>query len=219
MRSCVRAAAWAIAAAAGAGLICPTPAYAHKIQVFAEVDGRVIRGEAYMSGGGRPRNAEVVVSAPDGHLLGRTRTDENGKFTFALAARCDHRFVIDSGDGHRAEYTVKADELPKDLPAPAGGAGAAGSGAASGPATLPGGAVASRPAASATGAARPPCVAPACEERPGPDEATIRGIVSRAVRRELEMHEQRAQVRDIIGGIGYILGVVGILAIWKRRGK
>ena len=43
-------------------------------------------------------------------------TDEKGRFTFEPRLHCDHRLIADDGLGHRAEYTVKADELPSAVP-------------------------------------------------------------------------------------------------------
>ena len=91
-------------------------AWAHRINVFAATEGRTITGRVYFSGGGRAQDVEVRVLGPGGQSLGRTRTDAEGEFTFEAALRCDHQFVVETDDGHRASYTVGADELPEGLP-------------------------------------------------------------------------------------------------------
>ena len=55
-----------------------------------------------------------------------------------------------------------------------------------------------------------------------PDE--IVGLLERAVAREvrpvlaeLDRLENRIRFRDVIGGIGYIVGVMGLIALWKAR--
>ena len=47
----------------------------------------------------------------------RVTTDAQGKFSFKPAKRQNHTFVIEGGEGHRAEWTVESDELPASLPA------------------------------------------------------------------------------------------------------
>lgn len=58
---------------------------------------------------------------------------------------------------------------------------------------------------------------PAAAMRPG-DE--IERAVQRAIapmRLQLDAYEQKTRFRDILGGMGYIVGVVGLLAWWKSR--
>jgi len=147
-------------------IVCPAPALAHKINVFAYAEGRTITGSVYFSGGGKARNAEVKAFGPDGKLLGRTTTDVNGAFTFEAGVICDHTFVVETADGHIARYTVKAGEL-----APAEG----------GPAS----------------------------------SAAVRQIA--LLRRQLEEQEHKRQLRDVLGGIGYIFGDAGVAFYFLGR--
>ncbi|MEZ5584186.1 MAG: hypothetical protein R3F37_16845 [Candidatus Competibacteraceae bacterium] len=48
----------------------------------------------------------------EGQLLGETRTDQEGNFTFTTEQRVDHHLVADAGAGHQAEFTVSAQEIP-----------------------------------------------------------------------------------------------------------
>jgi len=186
----------AFAVALGVLLAAAPEAVAHKIHVFAEAEGTALRGEAYFSGGGRPRDAKVDVLGPGGARLGEVRTDAEGRFAFQATRRCDHTFVIETADGHRAEYTVEADELPDSLP---------------GGKTRP----QARPVAAA---AAPPATASASADEPaGP--AALRKMVAQAVRKELDRHEQRVRLRDLIGGVGYIFGIMGIVLLVRHRGK
>jgi len=105
MRSCMVAAALLIATA--------SPAWAHKVNVFATVSDGVIEGEAYFAGGGAAKNCLVEFFDATGRKLGETRTDSDGRFRFQPVSRTDHRIVLNAGEGHRAEYTVSADEIPE----------------------------------------------------------------------------------------------------------
>lgn len=199
--------------AAGACLLAALQgsAQAHRIILSAEAIGRTIRGYAYFQGGGKLRNAEIRVVGPGGQELGRTKTDDAGEFVFQAARRCDHTLVYDSGDGHRVECTIKAEELPNDLPV--GGGPAAGVGApATSSASAPGVPVPPVPPAPP---APPGDAAPAAGGSPTASQ-DIHAIVARAVRREFERHDQEVRFRDVIAGVGYILGLMGLVAYFKR---
>lgn len=93
------------------------PAVAHVLKVFAEVTGDMIVGQGYFSGGSFPTNQTVEIFGPGRQKIGQVTTDAQGKFSFKPAKRQNHIFVIDAGEGHRAEWTVESDELPASLPA------------------------------------------------------------------------------------------------------
>lgn len=93
------------------------PALAHVLKVFAEVTGDMIVGQGYFSGGSFPANQTVDIFGPGRQKIGQITTDAQGKFRFKPTRRQNHTFVIDAGEGHRAEWTVESDELPASLPA------------------------------------------------------------------------------------------------------
>ena len=105
-------------------IVCISPAFAHKINIFAYAEGKTITGSVYFSGGAKAKSVKVKIFGPDGKLLGETITDADGAFSFEAHASCNHTFVVETADGHIARYTVRADELS------AGGEGAPGSSAA-----------------------------------------------------------------------------------------
>jgi nickel transport protein len=93
------------------------PAQAHILKVFAEVSGNMIVGQGYFSSGAYPSNMPVEVFGPGRQKLGQATTDAQGKFSFRPMKRQNHTFVMDAGEGHHAEWTVEADELPAALSA------------------------------------------------------------------------------------------------------
>lgn len=172
-------------------------ALAHKLKVFATAEGRTIEGYVYFPGGGRGRNLQVLFLGPDGTRLGETVADTDGRFRYEAASAVDHRVVVDSGDGHRGEFLVRAAELGGAPPASAGSA----------PATT---AVEDIPDAPA-----------------GAADAALEQLVDRAVarhvrplREQLEGYEEKVRLHDVLGGLGWILGLFG-LAAWlhARRGS
>lgn len=110
---------WVLAIAVGVPVILGSvrPTLAHVLKVFAEVTGDLIVGQGYFSGGSFPANQTVDIFGPGRQKIGQITTDAQGKFSFKPAKRQNHTFVIDAGEGHRAEWTVEADELPAALPA------------------------------------------------------------------------------------------------------
>ncbi len=97
-------------------VLAASPASAHILKVYAEVSGDMIVGEGYFSSGSVPSQQPVEVFGPNKQKIGETVTDEKGKFKFKPTRKQNHTFVMDAGEGHRAEWTVESDELPSALP-------------------------------------------------------------------------------------------------------
>jgi nickel transport protein len=184
-------------ALAVAGALFPAPALAHKLNLFVNAEGKTIHGEAYFRGHLPARGAKVVARAPGGQPLGETTTDDQGQFTLTAAYRCDYKLAVDAGDGHGAEFTLPADQLPPDLP-PLGLPAAADQKAA--------------PAAVASGAAAGEEPNSQCPTRspaaPGAGDSVNHELVE--LRREFQDFRQEVRWHDVLGGIGYIVGVAGI---------
>ncbi len=94
----------------------PRQAPAHKLHVFAAVEGKSIRGQAYFRGGDAAAGVPVQALGPAGQPLDKTTTDNQGNFVLPARFRCQYRLVVDAGGGHTAEYRISAQELPADLP-------------------------------------------------------------------------------------------------------
>jgi nickel transport protein len=180
-------------------------ASAHKLKVFAAGDGKRITGYAYFPGGGRARGVPVEALAPDGTKLGEATTNAEGEFAIPVTVRCDYEVVAQTADGHRASCPVKAADLADDLP--------------------PFAAAVAKPTTEREPAARAPATA-----TPAPTDAELQALVERAVREEvrplreqLEGYEERTRLRDILGGIGYIMGLAGLafyfLGARRRRAR
>lgn len=189
--------------------VLATPALAHKIKVFATTEGTAITGYVYFPGGSRPAGAPVTVTAPDGSVLGTMTTDAEGGFRFEATRRIDHIVTVDTGDGHRGSFLVKAEQLPRALagdgePAPGAIAGGFSAGAAT------------------AGGATAPAVAVGATF----DPALLEDVIARAVAREvnplreqLEAYEEKVRMHDILGGLGWIAGLTGIafFVLARRR--
>ena len=89
------------------------------------MEGKTIQGRAGFHDGTPARNADVKAFDPAGEEIGRAKTDEQGKFSLEARFRCDYRLLVDTNDGHGAEYTIAAKILPADLPQRDSSAGSA----------------------------------------------------------------------------------------------
>lgn len=174
------------------------PVAAHQLKVFAAAEGERIEGSVYFAGGGAAVGAAVSVRAPDGRLLAELVADGEGRFAFTAGQRVDHRLSAATGEGHAAEWTVSAAELPAGLPGPRD----------AGPAAAP------APADPSAGR----------DAVLWPDDAALESMIERAVarqvrplREELLAAQGRARVSDVLGGIGYIVGIAGLALWWRAR--
>lgn len=173
------------------------PLQAHVLRVFAAADGKRIDGSVYYADGSKAESAKVFVRTPDGRVLAELRTDVDGGFVFPASEQVDHLIVAETPEGHKGSWTVSAGELAGEMPTPVGIAVPSASGAAQ--------------EGGMTGAANPP----RSSLETLVEEAVARQI--RPLREQILAHEERVRLRDILGGIGYFVGVVGVVLWWRAR--
>jgi nickel transport protein len=163
---------FAVAAAVVLAATTAPDALAHRVNVFAYVEGDAVHVECSYSRSDRVRFGELVVqNAATGQEYLTGKTDEQGNFVFAVpaaarAAKADLRIVLKAGEGHLNDTVVKAEEYAAAASAPAGATVAP---------------AASAPAVQAAAAAKPG--APAATATPvasGPVANTGTGSVAKA---------------------------------------
>ena len=179
-------------------------ALAHRVNVFAFVDGGDIVVECSYSKSKRVNRGSIEVrdAASDAVLL-TGETDENGHFRFpvpeaAKAAGTGLRIVLRAGEGHQNDWVVEASEfMPEAAPTQESAA--------------------PKTAAASTA---PTETAPAGLTRSDVEEVVNAALDARLapIRRALlEQTEQGPGLREIIGGIGWIFGLVGVAAYFRGR--
>jgi len=187
-------------------LLTHSTCLAHRVNVFAYVDGGEIAVECgYSKSKPVNRGSIEVLDQTSGEVLLRGTTDEEGRFRFPVpeATRTSGnglRIVLIAGEGHRNEWIVEASEYTGAAPA-------------STPVAVPEGLkdgnpnVAERPAAGGlTRTDVEEVVNAALDAKLAP--------IKRAV---LERPEDGPGLKEIVGGIGWIFGLVGIAAYFKGR--
>ncbi len=193
--------AWALLA-----LSVSTPAMGHKLRVFASAEGNQITGSAYFAGGAGASGAQIRVLDEQGQTLAELNQDGNGRFSYKAQAAETLVVVAETGDGHRAEWRIPAAELAGAFPDQVSERTETAAPLRAGAAAQP----------------SPQVAAPALTQGPGEIalEAAIERAVARQVRplrEELMAAQDQARLRDMLGGIGYILGITGLALWWRSR--
>lgn len=189
-------------------LLCAGGARAHQVYVFAWAEGDTVHTESYFGGKRKVVGGTVHVYGPSGEEIVSGETDEKGMFAFPLPGRMDLRIVLEASTGHRAEYRLGADEIP------GGGEVSTGPGPQADRDSTADGEVSRSDEAPGSNGDAPASV----------DAETVRSVVEKAlderlnpvIRSVARLREDRGPgVTEILGGIGYIVGLVGVY-LWAR---
>jgi len=170
--------------------------YAHKVNMFAYPEGTDIFIEGYFSDGKKAKNSTVTVYDSDDTELLQGTTDENGQFTFPIPKTTDLRIVLNAGMGHQTEYVLLTNELIDN--------------------------------GETSTTQQNEIIEPENKSTPFRQGAVTNNELSRVVERAVgqaikplmrsvsEMREERS-LGTIVGGIGYIVGILGIVFYLKAR--
>ena len=166
----------------------PKQGFCHRVDIFCWVEGDQIKCEAKFTPGGPVKSGEIVVySQQTGKKLLTRKTDQEGKASFkipdmAIKKRWDLKVVCNAEMGHKNFWVVRADELPSIKPGVSSGKKGS--------------------SAKETVADREELI------------KTFSQILSKQlapVKKDIaELKEKRISLQDVLGGLGYILGLVGV---------
>ncbi len=93
------------------------PAQAHRVHLFAVVEGRDIVADCRFSKSRPAQNSKLqVLNAKDGSLLLEGKTDTQGHFRFPIPQQIlnnpiDLKLRLDAGAGHQATWIINATEI------------------------------------------------------------------------------------------------------------
>ena len=194
-------------------VFCAMPAWAHKVMIFAWVEGDTVYTQSKFSGGKKVRNSTVVVYDKQRNQLLEGKTDERGEFSFKVPRKTDLKIVLKASMGHMAEWTIPAKEI------------AAVDDKAKGNASEIGVGVATKDAALSTDTER-------SMELPGVtavglNRQQVKALIDASLDRKLapiqkmltDSLDHGPTVTEVIGGIGYIFGLVGVAMYFSSRRK
>lgn len=184
-------------------------ALAHKVTVFAWVEGDTVLGEGKFSGGKKVQNSEIIAWDLNGKELLRTRTNKKGEFSFPIPAKTAMRIELIAGMGHKAEWTIPLEDI--DDTATLKSAQDAGT-----PPTKPVENIATEQAAH-----------PSASIDPAQLEAIVEKAVTKALNKKItpltrmvaDLKQKGPTINEIFGGIGYIFGLMGVAMYFSSRKK
>jgi nickel transport protein len=171
--------------------------FAHKVNIFAYVEGDKVYTESYFNDGKKCIDSKIEVFDNQGNKLLEGLTDGEGEFSFEVPPEDgDLKIVLDAGMGHRAEYIIPANELRGVM-----------------------GLIKEKSEELI------PAVSP---EISSLDLKEIQSLIEDALDKKLEpimremteikkSQEDKISPTEIIGGIGYIIGIFGIVAYFLSR--
>jgi len=179
-------------------LIFLTPtAFAHKLNMFAYVEGDRILVEGYFSSGKKAMNSKISVYNPAREVIVEGVTNEQGEYTFVIPQQSDLRITLYAGMGHKTEYTVTADEI-------------------SGISTAAPPSLSSSPKLQTNNKAN----VAMSSTRDDALRQLVQESVAKAAKplaREISELKNKTSLSDIVGGIGFIIGLFGAFAYYKSR--
>ncbi|MBW2091815.1 MAG: hypothetical protein JRI34_06780, partial [Deltaproteobacteria bacterium] len=176
-------------------LLVTSTAFAHKVNIFAWIEGDTVYTESYFSGKKKVKNGRVEVFGPDGKKLLEGQTNEKGEFSFKVPQKTDLRIVLTASAGHKNDFILKAEGLPEEITRQAKQE--------------------KTPAATSQIPARADL-----EQIRAVVEETLDVRLRPIIRALAELKKDSGPgLTEIIGGIGYIFGIMGLVMYFRSRKK
>lgn len=173
--------------------------FGHKINIFGTVKGNRVYTQSYASDGGKIKGGMIEVYDKAGNKLLTGKTDSLGEYSFTIPKKDDLKIVVIGGMGHRAETIISVDELPEIKPA-----------------------VVKKETKPTTEKEVVPN-----KEVMSIDTLLLRQTIEDVLRSQLhpvlkmiaEQKKETISFTEIIGGIGYIIGIIGIAMFFMSKRK
>jgi nickel transport protein len=183
----------------------PANACAHRVNVFAWAEGGRVFVECKWPDGKRVHEGTIRVLDAGGAELLTGKTDQEGNFSFKIPKQEELKIVLEAGMGHRAEWTISKEDVA----------------AAEKTVTKAPSASFQQPSKSEPAPAVSGEVASDSQPLAADIEQTLERVLDKKLapilRMLAESREQGPKLSEVLGGIGYILGLVGIAAYFKRK--
>lgn len=173
-------------------LSSPFVSWAHKVHIYAWVEGERVFTESFFSDGKRAAHFQIQVLDEQDNRLLSGETDSKGVFTFTLPEKKDLKIVVFAPAGHRAEYKLSAAEISGGMP--------------------------DRESKQIEKDSSIDAV-------PSMSQKEIQAVFEkvldeklRPIQRKLSALEKRGPtITEILGGIGYIMGLMGVAIYFSHR--
>ena len=178
-------------------LFMGTSAHAHGVYIFAWVEGDTVYTDSYFSSKKKVKDGVVKVFGSSGDILLEGKTDANGEFSFKIPGKPPLRIVLEAGMGHGSEFLLEVNEI--------------------------------------TGIVETPAPSEKSHDPQGPstspsqlDMDQIRVVVEETLDARLKpitralaklQKDKGPGLTEMIGGIGYIFGIMGIVLYFRGKKK
>lgn len=173
-------------------LLSPAPLRAHSVSVYAWVERDTVFTESFFANGSRAAHSQIAVFDKGGNRLLTGKTDSQGMFSFKLPKKEDLRIVLRTPEGHGAEFQLQVEEKPVSGDRREGEY-------LEEPSQILGS----------------PCLS----------KEEMRSVVEEVLDEKLEQMRKRLEasqkggpgITEVLGGIGYIIGLMGMAIIFSHR--
>jgi nickel transport protein len=195
--------------------LSPGELSAHGVYIFGWGEGDQICTDSYFTRSSKVQGGLVQVQQ-GGKVLAEGWTNDQGEACFPRPqAAGDYLLVVEAGEGHRAEFNLRAEDLPA-LPA-------APSAAVPGPSPEAAPARPAEPifAAGLASAAGQPAFLEEVRAAVRDELRSQLGPISRSLAQSREAGEGPPSFREIVGGLGWVAAIFGAFfwASGRRRPK
>jgi nickel transport protein len=176
-------------------IIMSTNASAHRMKVFAWVEGDTVGGEAYFMGGEMIANAKIELIAGQ-QVVAAKQSDSAGQFIFDAVTPGNYQIRADAGQGHIASFDIAQTEFATEAPA----------------------VTATTTTTNTNSTVASPAVT--CVQTSVLTSAQLETAIAKAIRplrEEIDQYEAKVRMHDVLGGIGYIFGLFGFWMLLRSR--
>jgi len=182
-------------------LLTALPAAAHKVVLYAYVEGGQIVAEASYGDGSAVKEGKIKMFDESGQLLKEGVTNEKGISRLNIPAKTNLKLKLEAGMGHQAQYTINKSQLP-DLQK-------------------------NISKSKENSQSQSQLEETSSKTMDGISEKKLRTIVSQELDKKISpLNKKIVQIEndkgpgitEIIGGIGYIFGLMG-LALYFKKGR
>ncbi len=168
--------------------------WAHKVNVFAWVEGDTVFVEGYFPGGKKSQDSLVEVFNAAGTKLLEGRTNKKGEFSFKIPERTDLKIVLTASMGHKNDFIVPASDFQEVVSSP------------------------SSPAQSFAESEKDASAHPVdLSQLEGMIDKALDRKLAPVIKQIRDNRKEGPTISEIVGGIGYIFGLFGLAMYFKSR--
>jgi len=180
-------------------------AIAHKVMIFAYLEGDTVYTESKFSGGKKVTGGKIIVRDLKGNQLLEGKTDNNGEFFFKLPEKTALKIILKAGMGHTASWIIPLNEIEELITTDKE----------------------EKANSNETKALKQKTdITEFNIPLPGLTEKKIKILIEKALDKKLKplmkilinIQEKKPDIHDIFSGIGYIFGLFGV-AVYILSGK